>query len=40
MDYTSGFRKGRGTMDNVIAVEHFVREGFNKSSHRTHMQAS
>jgi hypothetical protein len=27
----SGFRKEiRGTKDNVIAVEHFVREDFNK----------
>ncbi|KZS09746.1 Pol-like protein [Daphnia magna] len=26
----SGFRKGRGTMDNIIALEHFIREGFNK----------
>ncbi|KZR98271.1 putative Pol protein, partial [Daphnia magna] len=25
-----GFRKGRGTMDNIIALEHFIREGFNK----------
>jgi hypothetical protein len=28
--YQSGFRKGRGTMDNVIALEQFIREGFNK----------
>jgi hypothetical protein len=26
----SGFRKGRGTMDNVIALEHFLSTGFNK----------
>lgn len=26
----SGFRKGRGTMDNIIGLEHYIREGFNK----------
>jgi len=26
----SGFRRGRGTMDNVIALEHFIKEGCNK----------
>ena len=30
LTYQSGFRKGRGTMDNVIALEQFIREGFNK----------
>lgn len=25
-----GFRKGRSTMDNVISLELFIREGFNK----------
>lgn len=24
-----GFRKGRSTMDNIIALEHFIREGLN-----------
>lgn len=26
----AGFRKGRCTMDNIIGLEHFIREGFNK----------
>lgn len=26
-----GFRKGRSTMYNIIALEHFIREGFNKN---------
>ena len=26
----AGFRKGRSTMDNIIGLEHFIREGFNK----------
>lgn len=26
----SGFRKGRGTMDNIIRLEHYIRRGFNK----------
>lgn len=28
----SCFRKGRGTMDNVICLERYIRDGFNKRS--------
>ena len=28
----SGFRKGRNTIDNIIGLEQYIREGFNKRS--------